>query len=202
MSAALYSISALSSTGRAWITPLVLLALCVPGYLFLDAWALNRSLIDEERQWWLVLSGHFAHISLPHMLANQVGIVIAALVAPAWMNRAGGLFLAAYLVVGLGLAIYVAVPDVQRYVGFSGVAHGWLMVAFYLSPWLPVWLRIGVALAITAKIVFEHSLAFDIAQWHGFYNAAPVLTEAHLYGGILAMPAILLHLVGSHGDQP
>lgn len=185
------------------MTPLTLIGLCLSGALFTEAWALDRAVIDIERNWWLVFTGHFAHAGVSHLLANLVGIIIAALVAPAWMNRPSGLLLAGYLVVGLGLAIYTGVPDAQRYIGFSGVGHGWLLIAFFLSPYLPSWLRLSVAVSITGKIVFEHSISFDIAQLHGYYTGARVLTEAHLYGGILAMPAILMHLVAeANPDRP
>ncbi|MCH8551377.1 MAG: rhomboid family intramembrane serine protease [Natronospirillum sp.] len=175
------------------LTPLVLLLLYVPGWYWSQWWQFDRQALGATApEWWRWWGAHLAHGTVEHAVSNALAIVVAALVAPRWMNRLPGLLLAAFLMAGVSLGIWLNNPDIDVYRGFSGVGHGWLMLAFAWSPWFSPWTRIAVVVGIMLKVVWEESDLFMIAQWSGYFADAPVLTDAHWYGVLLAVPGVIL----------
>ena len=170
--------------------PLVLAALFLAGGLHWAEWQWQRDGIAAG-QWWLLLSGHFAHATPAHGISNFAAVVIAALVAPVWLNRWPGLVIVLAMAAGVGLGIWWFNPDIAFYRGFSGVGHGWLMVAFAWSPYLSPWFRMLAIVVIQAKVVWEDSLVYQASQLNGYFADAEVLTDAHWYGVLLALPLVL-----------
>ena len=70
---------------------------------------------------WRLLSGHFVHLGWAHCLLNAGGLLALAAILPAPL-RSG----AAALLLGgaIGIALFAALPDLQRYAGFSGINYG------------------------------------------------------------------------------
>lgn len=172
------------------VTPLVLLILLVAGWWWADSWQYDRAAL-QAGEYWRWLSAHLAHGTPAHGLSNAVAVLLAALLAPLWMNRWPGLLLAAALMAGVSAGIWFNNDDIDIYRGFSGVGHGWLMVAFAWSPWLGVWPRFAIVVAILLKVVWEDSGMAMAAQFSGYFADAPVLIDAHWYGVLLAVPLAL-----------
>ena len=171
---------------RDWVLPIAicitLLALYAGGDATLHALRYERSAVLAGQPWRLV-TGHLVHADFGHLAWNLVGIALV------W-----GLFAAEYTVTewclimvastaAIDLGFLLAMPDLEWYVGFSGVLHG-LMAAGLLS-WL-IRVRDPVTALVTvlfvAKLAWEHlvgPLPFTAESMH-----LPVIHEAHSYGAI------------------
>ncbi|MFY0664067.1 MAG: rhombosortase [Natronospirillum sp.] len=168
-----------------FITPLIVVLLCLLGLVWVDVWQYSRVAV-EQGQWWGLISGHFAHGNVAHTVMNSLGLLLATLLAPVWMNRWPGLPLLLVMNFLLGVAIYVVEPDVAVYRGLSGTLHGWVLLAVILSPqFRPLW-KWFMVLLIVGKVGWE--------QWVGHSSSTPiylgnlegtVLTEAHAYGAMI-----------------
>jgi len=133
-----------------------------------------------EGEWWRLLTGHLVHLGWGHLWPNLAALaLIAALLERTFRPRD-------WIVVGLASAVaidaglYALDPDVDWYVGLSGVLHGYLAGGSLLAMWNGD--RIGALLAIgvAIKLVFEQKVGpvpFTASAVGG-----PVVVAAHLYG--------------------
>jgi rhomboid family GlyGly-CTERM serine protease len=133
-----------------------------------------------QGQYWRLLTGHLVHGSVQHLLLNGVGLGLIAALFPREYSVGGWLLILGSSVVTIDLGFVLLEPQLQWYVGFSGVLHG-ALAAGTLGWWRHESRRL--ALALTAVLLGK--LAWE--QWHGalpFSGDMPVVVDAHLYGAI------------------
>ena len=171
--------------------PALLVALLVAFQLATAAtperWRYDRAAIVGGEAWRLV-TGHLVHADAVHLGWNLLGVALVALLFARdyrplqWL----AVLLAALLAVDLGFLLLE--PQLEWYVGFSGVLHGLMAAGLYA--WLrqtrdPVtWLVTGL---FAAKLAWEH-VAGPLPFTSGSLSL-PVVHEAHTYGaagGLLA----------------
>lgn len=177
-----------------WATPLLVLVTAMAGWHWHEHWQLDRFAIAQG-EFWRIVSGHLAHQSFPHMLTNLSGVLVAAVMAPRWLNRWTGVILFLVLSLGVGLGIWFNNPEVGIYRGLSGTVHGWLMVCVAWSPFLGPWFKVLILAGIQLKVIWEDSGLYEYAQFSGYFTDAEVLTDAHWYGVLLALPVVLTFFV-------
>ncbi len=145
----------------------------------------DRALVAQGELWRLVTAS-LVHLTWGHTVLNLSGLLLVWLLfGPALGQRA---WLLTWLTsaVLLGGLLFFLHPEVQRYVGLSGVLHG-LFVSGALAS-LPRdrrWAFV-LLLAVAAKLVYEQLLG----PLPGSEASAggPVLVEAHLYGALGGIP--------------
>jgi rhomboid family GlyGly-CTERM serine protease len=146
----------------------------------------GRELLRYERaavlqgQYWRLLTGHLVHGSGQHLLLNAVGLGLIAALFPREYSLRGWLLILASSVVTIDLGFVLLEPQLQWYVGLSGVLHG-ALAAGALGWWRHE--SRGLALALSGVLVGK--LAWE--QWHGALPLSgdmPVVVDAHLYGAI------------------
>ncbi len=150
-----------------------------------EALLYDRDLVAQG-QWWRPLSANLVHLTWGHTLLNLGGLVLVWLLfGPRLSQRAWSLaWLTSAMTVGA--AIHLLNPEVNRYVGLSGVLHG-LFVAGALSEagsdrrW-----GLGLLTVVTGKLAYEQLLG----PLPGSEASAggPVLVDAHLYGALGGIP--------------
>lgn len=177
-----------------WATPLLVALAALWGWYGYEYWQLDRFAV-EQGAFWRVVSGHLAHQSFFHMLTNLTGVLVAAIMAPRWLNRWTGLLVFLALSLGVGLGIWFNNPEVGIYRGLSGTVHGWLMVCVAWSPFLGPWFKVMILAGIQLKVIWEDSGLYEYAQFSGYFSDAEVLTDAHWYGVLLALPIVLTYFV-------
>lgn len=145
----------------------------------------------EQGQLWRLFSAHFVHLSPTHALGNGLGVLMLGYIAGRYLNNAMGLVLFAWCTAWVGIGLYFYAGYLQRYVGLSGVLHGLLIVA----PFVSVYYGRGIAWAffavIVAKVTWEQTSYYDamaLAETIG----GRVEVNSHLLGCV----AGILFLIG------
>lgn len=141
-----------------------------------------------EGEFWRLLTGHLVHASAAHLLLNMAGLgLIAALFRRDYALRQWLLIgLASVLAMDLGFVFYE--PQLQWYVGLSGLLHG--AIAAGAVAWLKHETRL-LASILSALLVAK--LAWE--QLHGALPLSgdmPVIVDAHLFGALGGLGAGLI----------
>jgi len=159
---------------------LVALWLAGPG---VTAWLRYERVAVLGGQAWRLVSGHLVHADAAHLAWNLAGGALVWWLFAAEFSRRGWclVMLASTAAIDLGFIFFM--PQLEWYVGFSGVLHGCMAAG------LVAWLRrahdpvtLAVALIFAAKLGWEHfagPLPFTSATL-----ALPVVAEAHSFGAI------------------
>jgi rhomboid family GlyGly-CTERM serine protease len=181
---------------RDWFLPgtiaMLLLALHLAGPEATAALRYERGAIEAGEAWRLA-TAHLVHYDWPHLGWNLVGVALV------WLLFAREFTLRDWLVVlvtstaAIGAGFLLFEPQLDWYVGFSGVLHGCMAAG------LVAWLRrerdaltVIVAALFAAKLAWEH--AVGPLPFTAGTLSLPVIHEAHSYGalgGALAAPWLL-----------
>lgn len=182
-----------AATVTLWGPPLALLVLI--GLLeALRPWVhsllvYQRSLILDG-EWWRLLSGNLVHLGVWHAFLNGLGVLVFVLLCPVRWGISGWLWRLAVLGLGMSLGLLLFLPDLDGYVGLSGVIHG----LFLLGLWPQV--RRGDLIASGCLLYLIGKLGWEL------YAGAPVsdeaaiggrvIVESHLYGSLTAGLMLML----------
>lgn len=138
-------------------------------------------------EWWRLASAHLVHLGLHHLLLDAAGLVLLWILHARSCSLAGwvGVFILSGLAVDAGL--WWLSPDVEWYVGLSGVLHG-----FWAAGALGAW-RGQRLLAVMSLSLLGGKLAME--QWlqaSTLGGGLPVIIDAHLYGAVGGVLAALV----------
>lgn len=157
---------------------LLLLALFEPSsseYLMFD-----RELISIGEVWRL-FSAHFVHLSNTHMLGNLLAVGLVGYIAGASLNNVTGVLLLLWCVLVVGIGLYFFAGHLYRYVGLSGVLHGLLVVAPFVSPFYSRRIALCFLTVVVLKVIWEQSGFYDDMALVNTIGGR-VETLAHLFG--------------------
>jgi rhomboid family GlyGly-CTERM serine protease len=140
---------------------------------------------------WRLLTGHLVHLSAWHLILNLLGLALIGALFTRAYSVLQWAAIAAASVAAIGAGLFILRPQIDWYVGLSGVLHGLMAagaVAWWRSESRP--LAGALSLVLIAKLTWE--------QIHGALPLAgsiPVVVDAHLYGamgGFVCAAAIVL----------
>ncbi|SDJ63082.1 rhombosortase [Microbulbifer yueqingensis] len=178
--------------------PLLLLALpCLAFYYSSELDPLlryERSLVLSG-EYWRLISGHFTHTNLNHLLLNLAGLLLYWILFPN-QRPVHRLLLEVLLLAALcGLTLVIFEPRIDWYMGLSGLLHALLAQGAVqeIAERDTRWRGLVLLVILGVKVYSEHfgTEGSLVAQW----IAAPVIHEAHLWGlacGVLAGLAVVL----------
>lgn len=151
----------------------------------LEALRLERHLALEQP--WRLLTGQLVHLSWGHAALNAGSLLLFS----AFSTRLGGREGVVVLLVGafaVALGVLLRHPEVDWYVGFSGVAYAVVVAAAWFErradPRVSVLLTVGLTAKLSADVVFGASAATEALV------GGSVLSEAHLYGVLGGLVAV------------
>ena len=189
---------------RTWYATLALAALMVAvqslGTLARAALPYERSAILGAGEYARLLSAHFYHYDFAHLAWNLAGLALVAWLFAAEFSTRGWAVILLVSTAAVDLGFLVLEPQLEWYVGFSGVLHG--LAAAGLVAWL-VRTRDSitaiVAAVFVAKLAWEHLVG--PLPFAGETLPIPVIHEAHTYGalgGLLAGAGLCLRQRPQH----
>jgi rhomboid family GlyGly-CTERM serine protease len=181
---------------RAWPARTLLLCAAVVLIFFLPA--LSGALVYDraaiaDGQWWRLLSGNLVHHSGAHLALNVAALfVVGALMETRRHDRMVSLCVIAGL--GIGLALYLAEPNLLYYGGLSGVVtallvylclHGLRDASWWR--WLCLAALMGLAIKVCAELWLNDAFL-------NFSQPQPFLPSplSHLAGAATALLFFLL----------
>ena len=148
----------------------------------------DRHLISNSH-YWLLISGHFAHLNWAHWSLNMAGLAIVAFFFSSYGLLWHWLSVIVISALFVGLGLYWFRPDIGWYVGLSGVLHG--LFLFGVTREIKVHPTSGYVLLV---------LLVGKLAWEMLHGALPgsqditggtVITDAHLYGGIGGVVSVI-----------
>jgi rhomboid family GlyGly-CTERM serine protease len=176
------------------LATIVLLGLAEPissQWLMFDRDAIN------EGQIWRLFSAHFVHLSPAHLLGNSLGVVLLAYIAGRSLNNLIGILLLAWCVLVVGIGLYGYAVYLERYVGLSGVLHGLLLVAPFVSTFYSRRIAFCFLWVIVSKVAWEQSSYYDDMSMAGLIGGR-VEANAHLLGVIAGLLFLLVYYAYSY----
>lgn len=157
----------------------------------------ERSAI-EAGEWWRLLTAHLVHLNWTHFTLNMLGLLL--LVALFLRELTGKVLLMALicgaLMVSLGLLLFS--PEVEWYVGMSGMLHG--LLAACLIRTIPHAPRLGLVLLalLVGKLLVEQVTGAPSSAIIG--ESIQVIGVAHIYGAlggaVIGAVALLAEMIG------
>lgn len=168
----------------------VLVLLCVTPCLWLGGEG-TAALLEYDRsrilagEVWRLLSGNGVHLSVAHVGANVVGLLLIGALA-ARLGVAVPLVLSVICALTVGGGLLTLAPEVAGYRGLSGVLHG--LLAFILG-------RAAINGDRTAAAAFvglAALLCFEAVSGRGLLPglAMDVIVEAHALGALAGVAAL------------
>jgi rhomboid family GlyGly-CTERM serine protease len=173
------------------LVTIVVFALAEPlssHWLMFDRDAINNG------QVWRLFSAHFVHLSMPHLVGNAMGVALLAYIAGRSLNNLVGIFLLIWCVLVVGVGLYGYADYLQRYVGLSGVLHGLLLVAPFISPFYSRRMATCFLLVIVSKVIWEQSSFYDDMAMAGLIGGR-VEANAHMLGVLAGLFFLLMYYV-------
>lgn len=150
------------------------------------AWRYQRDAIATG-EFWRLLTAHVVHLDVIHALLNALGLVLLwGLFARAW-RPLQWLFTIALSLLAIDLGFWFLSPQLQWYVGASGLLHGIFACGCIALLRERDWIGVVTTALFIAKLGWEHyvgPLPFE--------EGGAVITDAHLYGALGGFAAALL----------
>lgn len=167
----------------ALLASLLILALQLGGETSRQLLLYERTAI-ESGDWYRLLSCHWLHLDWTHAGMNIAGLWLLALIDT--LNRGIGTQLcrSLFLCLAVGLLLYALEPQLQWYVGLSGVLHGlFIIVLLDMIHGRRDPLALAVLAVLIGKLAWEH--------YHGALTqdalSAQVIVSAHSFGALAGL---------------
>lgn len=174
----------------------ILLSLAVPAILLSGVepavWRYDRELIASG-QWWRFFSGQFTHLGTTHLWLNLGAWLMMWIYARGALNPALWFGAITLCLLSTALGLWFLSPEVDWYVGLSGMLHG-LMIVIACALWRHRDPTAALCLAAVAlKLLWEH--VHGPTPGTSDLAGGPVLVVAHAYGAaggaLLSMPLLM-----------
>jgi len=149
----------------------------------------ERSAI-QSGQIWRLLSGNIVHLGWEHLLLNLTGLLLIWLLFGRLLSTRQWLIVTVISCLAVGLGLLLFNPELDWYVGLSGMLHGLFVTGLLVnlrSGYKLEWLLLA---AVIAKLAWE--------QTHGAMPGSAaiaggaVIVDAHLYGAVSGIVTGLL----------
>lgn len=191
---------------RSIISPAWLLAIALSALmLFALQWFRNdllfeRTLINNG-EWWRLISGNFVHNTLNHLYMNLLGLLLLGLLFHEHFTIKWFAVSTFFLSIIVGLGLYFYAPNLNMYVGFSGILYGlYLVAAINAIKHKDLITGIGILVIIIGKLfwdLLDPTLNDSSAELIGI----SIATESHWLGASGGIILGLLYYFFTRHDQ-
>jgi rhomboid family GlyGly-CTERM serine protease len=154
-------------------------------------WGRYERIALDHSQYWRLITAHVVHLGWGHLWPNLAALLLIGALFEHLFEDLDWLAIGAGSVAGIDFGLYVLEPNIQWYVGLSGVLHGFIaggaLTAMLRGQAIGAWLAIG----LSCKLVWEQ--IFGPVPFTAAATGGPVVVAAHLYGaagGFLSAAAV------------
>ena len=146
----------------------------------------------KQQEVWRLITPHFVHLGWSHLAMNMAGLFLVFLFFARCLDWRYWLATFVASCFGISVLIYFLNPEIQWYVGMSGVLHALFMAGGLADIKVRKWEGILFTALITGKLIYEQLLG----PLPGSEQAAggPVLVDAHFYGALIGVLIGLVYL--------
>lgn len=168
--------------------------------VFSEALLYQREALQENREFWRLISGHFCHLTWEHGILNFItlsSLLIAVQIVKPMLSMHILSISILFSALLSSVAFYLFFQKISYYGGFSGILHSlFVLIAILYVIFRPRLIGALILLAIMLKLGYEYSTGqtttgIDI----------PVVSEAHLIGAIIGV-IISLPIAFAVRNQP
>jgi rhomboid family GlyGly-CTERM serine protease len=188
-----FSFASLPTTPQQISVPLIVLFISLISFLFDNSLSellvYQRSLVTQG-EIWRVFSGHFFHTNGFHFLLNAAAVVML------WALHGHFYTIKSYLIVFMVSAIICSIgihwfsPDIEQYVGLSGVLHGIFIWGAIED--IKAKERTGYLLLVGVILKIAHEQYYGASEDVASLIGASVAINAHLWGAIGGVIAVMI----------
>lgn len=147
----------------------------------------------KNNQWWRLLTGHWVHANWIHFSLNMTGFLLCQALTGVNWSFWQWLWRIVVLSMGISAGFYLLHPEINWYVGFSGVLFGLYVMASFSSLAQQVFMSSALLLLVGVKIILEQVSSVNISTSE--LIGVPVLVDAHLYGVLLALLIVAIQML-------
>ena len=163
------------------ITLLVAVSLLLGGETARESLRFDRYGISSGELWRLV-TGHFVHLGWAHFALNAAGLALVWYLVGGAFDRQRWILISVVSVFTMDLGLWLFDPDLQWYVGLSGLLHGILAAGLVPSLKKPDKETLALAVLLLGKLAWEQFNG-PLPGSEGTAGGA-VVVDAHLFGAL------------------
>lgn len=142
---------------------------------------------------WRLVSGHLVHLGGSHFVLDAIGLALVWYLVGDAFKSAGWAIIALASICAIDAGLWFINPELQWYVGLSGLLHGILAAGIVVSLQKPQLELLALGVLLVAKLGWEQ--LYGPLPGSESSSGGPVVVAAHLYGAIGGGLAGLLTLV-------
>ena len=178
-----------------WLLPGVIIGIAAVLAIYGDSgreWLRFDRAAIMNGEYWRLVSGHLVHLSLSHLILNAAGFLLIWFLISAYFDPRLWLVITVFVIIGIDLGFWYLEPDLQWYVGLSGLLHGLLaagVVGGLRSGRVDVWI---LGAALIGKLAYEQMLGPLPGSEES--SGGTVIVAAHAYGALAGaiMAAVII----------
>jgi len=143
------------------------------------ALAYNRDAL-EAGEFWRLLTGHFVHLSLTHVLLNLAGLALVVWIVGHAFSWSQWLFVMFVSIVIIDAGFWLLSPELDWYVGISGLLNGILAAGLVIGVAERDPGSVVLAVVVLAKLTWEQTVG--PLPGSESTSGGDVVVIAHIYG--------------------
>jgi len=131
---------------------------------------------------WRIISGNLVHLGWEHLLMNLAGLILIWLLYGRLLSNQQWLLVVLMSSLAVGVGLYLTNPQLDWYVGQSGMLHGLFVTGLVINLRKGYKLEWLLLLGLIVKLIWEqiHGALPGSAELAG----GAVIVDAHLFGAI------------------
>lgn len=178
------------------LAPLIIVIVCIilalTAPLSSDFLAYDRNQLNNYQVWRLI-SGHFLHTNLMHLVLNIAGLALLWALHGHYYQTSRYLTLFSILCLGTSIGLFLFAPQMIWYVGLSGVLHGFFIIGAYFD--IQNKFKTGWIMLVGVWLKVFHEQIYGASENVAQLIDANVAIDAHLFGTMTGSSIILFYFL-------